>query len=223
VTSNWDDSVEQRALGQPRSSARLIGLFLTLAIVIVVVLIVRRFTPRHDPAHQPAVGQVLANLQLEPFDEKGEKLTSADLQGAVTLINFWGWWCGPCKAEFPELMNLREKFSRQSKFRFVSVACNPNPDETGLIDKTKAFLSNQGYDLPVHRDPTLMTRHELEKLNQSEGFAYPTTVLVDQQGVIRGVWVGYHQAVVEQMRLKIDELLLEQPAEKKEDRADERS
>ena len=39
------------------------------------------------------------------------------------------------------------------------------------------------------------------------GFAYPTTVVLDQQGVIRAIWIGYEQHVGNQIKHLVGELL----------------
>jgi hypothetical protein len=59
----------------------------------------------------------------------------------------------------------------------------------------------------VYRDPQLATRRAILKLNNAEGFAYPTTLLVDQNGVIRSIWVGYSPGIGERMHGEIAELL----------------
>ncbi len=33
----------------------------------------------------------------------------ATLEGHITVLNFWGSWCGPCRTEHPRLQALREK------------------------------------------------------------------------------------------------------------------
>ncbi len=204
----WDDAAEQQALGKrPRGSGRLIGLFLLLAVVISLVLIVKSLTPPpSDPGDSPAVGKVFEGLQFEPLTEGAEAISLADLQGQVTLINFWGPWCGPCRIEFPELMELRDGF-KDPRFRFVSVSYSAAPGDPQLRTQTAAFLAGQKFVLPVHQDPQLAVSQTLQKLTQEPGFSFPTTVLLDQQGVIRSVWIGYRPGIAKEMREHVAALL----------------
>jgi len=205
--TQWGDAVNQHQLGTPRRSrGRLLGLLATLLVVIVVVLAVRLFGPHRSPGPEPAVGQQVTKLHLTPLTGDDAPLTADSLRGQVVLINFWGPWCGPCRLEFPELMELRESLRDKENFRFVSVTCMPSQNEEELESLTLTYLKSEGYDLPVHRDSTFATRLEMMDLNRGN-FAFPTTVLVDQQGVIRGVWIGYHPGVTLEMRRQIDDLL----------------
>lgn len=209
--SNWGDDAEQQTLRQPAgSSTRLIALFTTLAVVLLLVVFVKKaLPPPTDPTKEPAVGKRPESLHLTPLEGDAEPITLASLQGDVVLINFWGPWCPPCRAEFPELMELREALAKTENFRFVSVSAMPNGDEDDLVKMTKRFLLPQKYDLPVYRDSDLTTREELRELNQSRDFPFPTTILLDRQGVIRAVWIGYQQGVGEQMREFIGQMLKE--------------
>lgn len=208
--ANWGDDHEQHALGRPaRSPAVLIALFGTLAVVLLLVVVVKMNTPPNDPTQAPAVGKRPEKLEFTPLEGDGEPLTLPDLQGQVVLINFWGPWCPPCRAEFPELMELRETLAKERQFRFVSVTAMPGEDEEDLVKLTKTYLQSQKYDLPVYRDSQQTTRDELKELNQASDFPFPTTILLDEKGVIRAVWVGYSQGVGEQMQELIETLLKE--------------
>lgn len=45
---------------------------------------------------------------------KGEKWSLADRLGKKpVLVNFFATWCGPCKMEFPELLELQRKYRDQ--------------------------------------------------------------------------------------------------------------
>ncbi len=58
--------------------------------------------------------------------------------GKVRLVNFWATWCGPCVAEFPELVEIFRMY-RGREFEFVTVAAN-YPDEKNEVRK---FLTKQ--------------------------------------------------------------------------------
>lgn len=211
--NDWGDDADRHTLAQPSGSpARLITLFATLGCVLLLVVLIRLGTrPPSDPTQEPAVGQRLTQLHLTPLEGDGEPLTIASLEGQVVLINFWGPWCPPCRAEFPELMEVREGLAKNQRFRFVSVTAMPTEDEADLVKMTKAYLKSQKYDLPVYRDSEFTTRAEFKELNKANDFPFPTTMILDQQGVVRALWIGYQQGSGEKMRDLIEQLLKESP------------
>ena len=205
---NWNDAADQQALGRPpRRSGRLIGLFLMLAVMVGVAYILKSHTPPLDPGAAPAVGHPFEKLRVEPITDNAKPLTLEDLKGQVVLINFWGPWCGPCVHEFPELVELSESLSKNPQFRFISISSPQSPQDSQNIDRTKAFLKARGYELPVHHDPQFVSAKNLAQLSQDPNFAFPTTVLLDRQGIIRSQWVGYRSGLVKEMREKALELL----------------
>jgi thiol-disulfide isomerase/thioredoxin len=207
VNHQWDDAAEQQALGKPpRGSGRLIGLFLLLGVVMTVVLVVKSFTPPTDPSTSPAVGQRLDKLHFEPLTDDAQPISFEDIQGQVTLINFWGPWCGPCRIEFPELVELRNDLA-DPRFRFISASYSQAPGDPQLRAQTATFLKSQKFQLPVHQDPQFTTARSLLELSGDQNFSFPTTVLLDQEGTIRSLWVGYRAGIAKEMRERVDELL----------------
>lgn len=207
MDSNWDDAAEKQTLGaEPRGSGRLIGLFLMFAVVLLGTWAFRSLAPPTDPP-KPALGKRFDKLRFEPLTADAEPITIDTLQGQVTLVNYWGPWCGPCRSEFPELMELRKDLEKNDQFRFVSVSCSADGNDTNLASQTNAFLKQQAADLPVHRDRQFATGQALLELNHDKGFAFPTTILLDQEGVIRGLWIGYREGIAKEMRQGIDELM----------------
>ncbi|HUE70525.1 MAG TPA: TlpA disulfide reductase family protein [Pirellulaceae bacterium] len=181
---------------QPRR--RPIGIWLLLAVGLVVVLAVRWFRPPEagrDGAAHPAVGRQVTFVSLKPLTGKADDVSLEDLQGKVTLINYWGPWCGPCRIEFPHLYELRQSFRQQAAAQVISVSCSRNegaednsPED---VRATQEFLREQNADMPTYYDPFYKSRRQLVETAGLEAFSYPTTVILDGSGTIRGLWQGY--------------------------------
>jgi len=62
-------------------------------------------------------------------------------------------------------------------------------------------------DLPTYADPRSVARAAVDAVAGFDG--YPTTLILDRQGVIRGVWVGYAPGAERQMQRLIEQLLAE--------------
>lgn len=135
----------------------------------------------------------LTALHLEPLTGDAPLVQLADLPGEVTVINFWGTWCPPCREEFPHIVELYKKYQGRSDFRLLSVSCRGDAEEDSnlaeLRESTEAFLKQRDAEMPTYVDLRGVTRHAL---NEAIGFqGYPTTLILDRRGVIRGHWVGY--------------------------------
>jgi thiol-disulfide isomerase/thioredoxin len=128
--------------------------------------------------------------------------------GKVTLLNFWGTWCPPCRRELPGMARIAGRLAEEPAFQLVAVSCGGSgPDEiTEITDTTRAFLAQQKIALDAWADPSGMARLiAAETLGFS---AYPTTYLVGPDARVREVWIGYRsrdeadmaRAVVEALR-----------------------
>jgi thiol-disulfide isomerase/thioredoxin len=172
-----------------------------------------------DGSLDQAVGKRLEAASLAPLTGAAKPLELADLRGKVTLINFWGTWCPPCQQEFPELYKLRQSLRREPQFQFVSVSCAfDEQGEATLAEDTEKFLRHQQADLPTYRDPFGKTQLAVAAAAGMESLAYPTTVVLDGSGTIRGLWRGYARGDETQMHALATALLHEANAGKKEQR-----
>jgi thiol-disulfide isomerase/thioredoxin len=97
----------------------------------------------------------------------GRTLTTADLRGKVTVINFWATWCAPCKAEIPDLIALQEKY------RDHLVVIGVSEDE-GPVADVQRFAAEYQINYPI-----VMTTEELQRAFPGVT-ALPTTFVLDR-------------------------------------------
>lgn len=115
-----------------------------------------------------------------PFDLErlgGGRMTSAGLQGSVTLINFWASWCTPCRTEMPALDSLRQSIM-DPRFAFLAI------DEDVQEAAGRKFIADFGFDFPV-----VFGRGKMRERYHYPGLPY--TVLLDREGRVAQRWFGY--------------------------------
>jgi len=209
VFSSADEQAFVRTASPSRPKRIWFLLCMLVALGTVYVLWNPRGEDRTRGRFHPAVGTTLRWTQLQPLLHTDASVVEEDVTGQVTLVNFWGPWCPPCREEFPKLMTLRDDFSKEPRFRLLSVACGAASDEPEevLKESTDAYLAWLKLKPPIHVDRRAAFRQQLVSTTKMEDFSYPTTVLLDGRGVIRGIWVGYYEGEEEVMRGVISDLL----------------
>ena len=153
------------------------------------------------PAPQFDLVLLSDDLTLEPLQHVPD--------GQVTLVHFWGTWCGPCKLEYPHLSEMANRFDNNDHFRFVSVTCESGPDETfeGLWARTKAFFRTSEIESIAFADPRGVTRRSVAERLERRSLFYPTSILIDPGGKIAAVWEGYTPDAVNQIETVTDQLI----------------
>jgi thiol-disulfide isomerase/thioredoxin len=110
----------------------------------------------------------------------------SDYRGAVTVVNFWATWCGPCRAELPELQKLYNELAGRG---FVVLAVNVEGPQAPV----KLFMERMKLSLPVYFvDPQTERDLGISSL--------PFTVLIDRKGRVVRVYAGYSPASVADIR-----------------------
>ncbi len=206
-----DDAMEPDSPPPPRSALRFWLLFAVAAGLGLLLLSLQR--PLRGVGmgrSHPAVGKRLPPVRLTPLTFDGEPVTSAELEDHVAVINFWGTWCPPCRAELPHVAELGQRYAGDDRFRLLAVSCGggpPSEDEPGdLRGPTAALLDQQGLSLAAYADRAGQTRDRLAEAGLFE-HSYPTTLVVDPQGMVRGVWVGYGPGDERHVEALVAELL----------------
>lgn len=77
---------------------------------------------------------------VEPIGHEALQQVIAEREATVTVVNFWATWCGPCREEFPDFVQLDRDYEEQGvDVLFVSMDF---PDEQeAILD----FLDQQGW------------------------------------------------------------------------------
>jgi thiol-disulfide isomerase/thioredoxin len=132
---------------------------------------------------------------------EGKKLDSADFQGKVVVLDWWGSWCPPCRAELPHFQELYEKYRSKG---VVFIAMNweqPNGTEEERLAKAKKFIQDNNYTFPVAFDP------EMEVGNKYQVNAFPTVYIIDGKGKLRYRNIGFDSDVADIMEIQINAAL----------------
>jgi len=198
--------------------------FVRMAVLLVAALVgywLLRLPPQTavNPELQQGVGRLLPFLELQPLTGDSRRTSLDDLRGHVTLLNFWGTWCPPCRDEIPHLAAIQERCAGQKAFQLLAVSYPPGgqtDDFASLGEETTALLGRLKVDVPTYFDPDARTLSAAGRLTNSPGF--PTTLLLDRRGVIRAVWIGYRPGSETEMEQWIGDLLDEKETPSNEPR-----
>jgi thiol-disulfide isomerase/thioredoxin len=105
----------------------------------------------------------------------GEELSLDKFKGKIVLLDFWASWCGPCRAEMPEVKRLWKKYQNEN---FILIGINMDDNRKAFEQYVKEegvvwpqFYDGKGWN---NRIAQLYSVHSI-----------PMTFLIDQQGIIR--------------------------------------
>jgi thiol-disulfide isomerase/thioredoxin len=211
--TQFSDS-EQHHLPPERFAWPIWPWLLLLAGTAIIFVARWGFAPSPEPRgdRHPAVGQKIPKFQLQQLTGGDRVVTEEDLADKVTLVNFWGPWCGPCAMEFPHLVELEAHFRSKPNFQFFSVSSNQNPrDDRGLAESTTEFLKYHNATFPTYRDPEAATLIALAQNDKIGNFGFPTNIVLGPGGIIRAFLTGYSPGDESEIRRAIEKALAESP------------
>ena len=103
--------------------------------------------------------------------------TLSDHLGSPVVVNFWGSWCPPCRAEFPALQTVADEYKERGLVIF-GVAVNDTEENA------RAFLDEQ--DTTFLTGPDFTNQIALDYMVRS----MPTTYFITRDGKILRSWAG---------------------------------
>jgi len=143
---------------------------------------------KHAPVGRN-VGQRLPDLAFTT--PGGAKKSLAGLRGKVSILHFWGTWCGPCRREMPDLQRLYKRIHARHDVALVLLQTRER------FDVSQQWASKQGIRLPLFdsgstgEDDDHFRLASGAKIRDREIAAlFPTTYVLDKHGVVVFANVG---------------------------------
>ncbi|MGI9286215.1 MAG: TlpA disulfide reductase family protein [Pseudomonadales bacterium] len=150
----------------------------------------------------PHVSSAKQQLQQAPNftlpSISGANLRLSEYRGEVVLVNFWASWCGPCRQEMPLLNKM---YQRYKKAGFTLLGVNVD------LEKDRAKAQNIAEQLKLSFPVLFDSKQQI--VDTYKVASMPSSVLVDRDGNIRYVHLGYKPGDEKLYSKKVKELLIE--------------
>ncbi|KAB2835653.1 MAG: TlpA family protein disulfide reductase [Caedimonadaceae bacterium] len=139
------------------------------------------------------VGERIPDISLPKIGSSGS-FSLSSLQGKVTLVDFWGSWCIPCRASFPIYDQLRNQYQGKG-FEVVGI------NEDDQVSSAQDFLNTYVVSFTILHDEKKEAASVFKPNNM------PTSFLVDRQGKVVKVYSGFRESDVPALKQDIENLL----------------
>jgi thiol-disulfide isomerase/thioredoxin len=129
--------------------------------------------------------KALENINSAQTEPKVGTLKPADFakfkdsaKGRVLVLNFWATWCGPCIAEFPELVALDAKY-RDKGVKLVGITAD---DPGDVQPKVIPFIKKHQVKFDIILQDTEDPQEMMDQINKEWPGVLPATYVYDKQG-----------------------------------------
>jgi thiol-disulfide isomerase/thioredoxin len=145
------------------------------------------------PGQDANVIQFVKNPESAPAfelnDLEGKPLSLAEAKGKIVLLNFWATWCGPCRAEIADLVDLQKRYA--DKLEIIALATDEDD-----ADEVRRFVLKSGINYRV-----AMISDEV-RLAYGGIAALPTSFVIDAQGRVVQKHVGLNDPTIYELEVK---------------------
>lgn len=172
--------------------------FLCLLFSVILFFGCKPQGPNADlPSNTGPGGVSIADADLNDLmlpTTTGDSLSMADFEGQVILLNFWATWCGPCRYEIPDLIELQDEFGTEG-FTVIGISL----DEDDPVNVTQ-FAEAMEVNYPIALD-------QMGVFAEAFGgvYALPTTYILDREGQVAHRTIGLFPT--ETMKETLQELI----------------
>jgi thiol-disulfide isomerase/thioredoxin len=117
--------------------------------------------------------------EIEGLDTDGKPLKLSDYWGKVVMLSVWGTWCPPCMKFVPHERKLADRM-KGKPFALIGI------NQDGYGERFRARMKKEGISWPSFRDK----RKGKADITDELSLVFPSVVLIDHAGVVRGWWKG---------------------------------
>lgn len=115
----------------------------------------------------------LQSFSGESLMEESETISLDDYEGEIVVLNSWGQWCAPCRAEVDDLQRIQDDLEERELGTVLGINVRDyNPQIA------RDFKADNGVTYPSIYDPPFKTAAALGGVPTS---VVPTTIVLDQQ------------------------------------------
>jgi thiol-disulfide isomerase/thioredoxin len=138
-------------------------------------------------AGEGVITRLAVDKRKEPGEVAGETLDGEpialeDFRGETVVVNVWGSWCAPCRAEAPDLVAASEELADDG-VRFLGINSRD-------LDKAAAKAFQRRFEVPYPSIYDQQGRTLLAFRGTLSPNAIPSTVVIDEQGRVAASVIG---------------------------------
>ncbi|MEO0341400.1 MAG: TlpA disulfide reductase family protein [Bacteroidota bacterium] len=138
-----------------------------------------------EDMHEDLLNTRVKEFELETF--AGKSISTQPKTSKLLLLDFWEVWCGPCVQSMPKVQALADKYTEQG-LEVIGVIMDPNSqDSAERLIKKKGIAFTQA-----------IGHQELKEYFRV--YAIPQYVLIDQDGTIQDIFLGYNNKIEKQIK-----------------------
>ncbi len=151
-------------------NSKVYWILFLVAIVIAVVIRYKYVSP--DVSNEEIAPD------FEYVDLDGKACRFSDNKGSWILLDFWGSWCGPCRAETSDVVSLYDNLKNEN-FKIVSIGIESSEP------RWKAAIKHDGMEWKDHFCDFQMFESPIAKLYGIRSI--PAKILINPEGKIQEV------------------------------------
>lgn len=163
---------------------------------ILITLLLVSITAHVNAAGSHIPGSSTDSTEVKPApafslkDLDGKTVSLADYKGKILILDFWATWCSPCKAAFPYIQMVMNRYRNNPDVNFLFIDTR---EKTENYEETiKKFLEENKYTFHVILDEKGADGKQDVTFKKYGLMGIPTQYVIDRNGNIRYENIGYH-------------------------------